>query len=260
MLVDSHCHLDYLTSPQGGMDLGTILQSAAAAGVGGMLTVAVDRGNIAAVLAHARAHAQVYASVGVHPSSCAGDAIRVEELLALAAEPKVVAIGETGLDYHYTPGTAELQRHSFVNHLEAASRARLPVIVHSRDASEDTLRLLEEHADREHAGVMHCFTESLATARAAMAMNFLISFSGIITFRNAAALREVVREVPLERMLVETDAPYLAPVPHRGRTNEPCRVVHVAQAVAAIKQVPLAEVARVTTENFFRLFPRAAAA
>jgi TatD DNase family protein len=260
MLVDSHCHLDYLTSPRVGMSIDAILESAAAAGVGLMLSVAVDRDNLSAVLAHAHAHAQVYASVGIHPSSCEGEAIGVEELVGLAAAPKVVAIGETGLDYHYRPESAGLQRQSFVNHLKAASRAGLPVIVHTRDASDDTLRLLREHADPVHAGVMHCFTESLAVARAAMEMNFMISFSGIITFRNAAALREVVREVPLERMLVETDAPYLAPVPHRGRTNEPRHVVHVAETVAAVKQVPLEEVAAVTTANFFRLFPRAAAA
>lgn len=260
MLIDSHCHLDYLTAPDVGMDIGCILQSAAAVGVERMLTVAVDRSNIPRVLAHARAHAEVFASVGMHPSSCAELPLGIEELLALAAEPRVVAIGETGLDYHYGPETAELQQQSFVTHLQAASRAGLPVIVHTRDAREDTLRLLARHADPEHAGVMHCFTESLEMARAAIEMNFMISFSGIITFRNASALREVVRAVPLDRLLVETDSPYLAPVPHRGRTNEPCHVVHVAEAVAAIKDIPLAAVAEATTANFFRLFPRAAAA
>ena len=154
---------------------------------------------------------------------------------------------------------AERQQQSFVTHLQAAARAGLPVIVHTREAHEDTLRLLADHADPVCAGVMHCFTESLEMARAAMELNFMISFSGIITFRNAAALREVVRAVPLDRMLVETDSPYLAPVPHRGRTNEPRHVLHVAEAVAAIKEVPLEEVAAATTANFYRLFPRAAA-
>ncbi len=259
MLIDSHCHLDYLTSPDVGMDIGTILQSAAAAGVGRMLTVAVDRGNIPRVLAHARAHAEVFASVGIHPSSCDEHPVSVDELLALAAEPRVIAIGETGLDYYYGAEHAERQQQSFVTHLQAAARAGLPVIVHTREAREDTLRLLADHADPVCAGVMHCFTESLEMARAAMELNFMISFSGIITFRNAAALREVVRAVPLDRMLVETDSPYLAPVPHRGRTNEPRHVLHVAEAVAAIKEVPLEEVAAATTANFYRLFPRAAA-
>jgi len=234
MLIDSHCHLDYLTSPDVGMDIGTILQSAAAAGVGRMLTVAVDRGNIPRVLAHARAHAEVFASVGIHPSSCDEHPVSVDELLALAAEPRVIAIGETGLDYYYGAEHAERQQQSFVTHLQAAARAGLPVIVHTREAREDTLRLLADHADPVCAGVMHCFTESLEMARAAMELNFMISFSGIITFRNAAALREVVRAVPLDRMLVETDSPYLAPVPHRGRTNEPRHVLHVAEAVAAL--------------------------
>lgn len=259
MLIDSHCHLDYLTSPDVGMDIGTILESAVAAGVGRMLTVAVDRGNIPRVLAHARAHAEVFASVGIHPSSCDEHPVSVDELLALAAEPRVIAIGETGLDYYYGAEHAERQQQSFVTHLQAAARAGLPVIVHTREAHEDTLRLLADHADPVCAGVMHCFTESLEMARAAMELNFMISFSGIITFRNAAALREVVRAVPLDRMLLETDSPYLAPVPHRGRTNEPRHVLHVAEAVAAIKEVPLEEVAAATTANFYRLFPRAAA-
>ncbi len=155
---------------------------------------------------------------------------------------------------------AKGDKRQVLTHLQAASRAGLPVIVHTRDAREDTLRLLAAHADPIHAGVMHCFTESLEMARAAMEMNFMISFSGIITFRSAAALREVVRAVPLDRMLVETDSPYLAPVPHRGRTNEPRHVLHVAEAVAAIKQIPLEEVATATTANFYRLFPRAVAA
>ena len=257
MLVDSHCHLDYLTSPDVGMDIYDILRSAAAAGIGCVLTVSVDRDNIPRVLAHARAHDEVLASVGIHPAACSGAPVTTEELLAFAAEPKVVAIGETGLDYYYGAEHAERQQQSFVTHLQAASLAGLPVIVHTRDAQADTLRLLEEFADPAHAGVMHCFTESLEMARAAMDMNFMISFSGIITFRNADALREVVREVPLERMLVETDAPYLAPVPHRGRTNQPCHVRHVAERVAAIKGVAFEEVAAVTTANFFRLFPRA---
>lgn len=256
MLIDSHCHLDYLTGPERGMRIDEILDSAAEAGVGRMLTVSVDRDNLPKVLEHASRFDNVFASVGIHPLSCALPLVSEDELLAWAAKPKVIAIGETGLDYYYGTENAALQRESFATHLRVAARAGLPVIVHSRDARDDTLSLLREHASREHAGVMHCFTESAQMALAAIELNFLISFSGIITFRNAEALREVVRQVPLECMLVETDSPYLAPAPHRGRTNQPCHVVHVARAVADIKGVPLERVEEITTANFARLFPR----
>ncbi len=258
MLIDSHCHLDYLEDPRHGMRVEDVLLRAAEAGVGHMLSVAVDRGNIPKVLAHAAMYSQVSASVGIHPGSCA-DSLPIEEseLLELAAAPSVVAIGETGLDYHYGEQSAEIQRHSFAVHLRAASRAGLPVIVHTREAVDDTLRLMEEHADRRFGGVMHCFTESVAMALAAIEMNFFISFSGIVTFRNADALRDVVRAVPLERLLVETDSPYLAPVPFRGRSNEPAFVARVAEVVAELKGVPLATLIEETGQNFQRLFPRA---
>ncbi|MBK8993988.1 MAG: TatD family hydrolase [Gammaproteobacteria bacterium] len=258
MLIDSHCHLDYLTSPDVGMDIHAILQTAAAAGVGRMLTVAVDRENQLRVLAHAQAHEQVFASVGIHPSSCAAEPVSVAELLALAAQPKVVAIGETGLDYYHGAEHAERQQQSFVTHLQAASRAGPGHRAYARCAR--TRCGCSPHMPIRCTYVMHCFTESPEMARAAMEMNFMISFSGIITFRSAAALREVVRAVPLDRMLVETDSPYLAPVPHRGRTNEPRHVLHVAEAVAAIKEIPVEEVAAATTANFYRLFPRAVVA
>ena len=258
MLIDSHCHLDYLEDPRHGMSVDDVLQRAAEAGVRHMLSVAVDRANIPKVLAHARAYPQVSASVGIHPGSCADDEpVGEDELLALAMDPKVVAIGETGLDYHYGRDSADLQRHSFGVHLRAASRAGLPVIVHTREAVDDTLRIMSDHADTRSGGVMHCFTESIAMARAAIEMNFFVSFSGIITFRNAESLREVVRAVPLDRMLVETDAPYLAPVPFRGRSNEPAFVSCVAEAVAAIKGVSIEQVREATGYNFQCLFPRA---
>jgi TatD DNase family protein len=257
MLVDSHCHIDYLTGPRHGMRVEDVLQSATDAGVSHLLSVAVDRENIPRVLAHAMHYDNVFASVGVHPMSCHEATLGEDELVELAKNPKVVAIGETGLDYYYSRDHAELQRECFVTHLRAAKRAGLPVIVHSREAREDTLRLLREHADRHNAGVMHCFTETLEMARAAIEFDFLISFSGIITFRNAEALRAVVRELPLESLLVETDSPYLAPVPHRGKVNEPRHVVHVAAAVAAIKGVSVQAVEEATTDNFFRLFRRA---
>ena len=260
MLIDSHCHLDRLTEAPCGMTIDDILQSAAAAGVGRMLTVAVDRDDILRVIGHARAHREVYAAVGIHPSTPEDAAVDADALLAAAADPRVIAIGETGLDYYYGPDTAEAQRERFAMHLRVAARAGLPVIVHTRDARDDTLALLERHADRGCAGVMHCFTESIDMARAALALGFVISFSGIVTFRSAGALRDVAREVPLDRLLVETDSPYLAPVPHRGRVNEPRHVVHVAQAIAAIKDITLEQVAQATTANFYRLFPRAATA
>ena len=258
MLIDSHCHLDYLEDPRHGMTVEGVLARAADAGVGHVLTVSVDRSNIPRVLAHAGAYAQVSASVGIHPGACADDRpVEEDELLALAAAPSVVAIGETGLDYHYGQESAECQRLSFGVHLRAAARAGLPVIVHTREAVDDTLRIMADHADPRHGGVMHCFTESLAMARAAIDMNFFVSFSGIITFRNAGSLRDVVRAVPLDRMLVETDAPYLAPVPYRGRSNEPAFVSRVAATVAEIKGLPVEAVVEATANNFCRLFPRA---
>ncbi len=258
MLIDSHCHLDYLEDPRHGMRVEDVLRRAAEAGVGHMLSVAVDRDNIPKVLAHAATYPQVSASVGIHPGSCADSPpVEESELLELAAAPSVVAIGETGLDYHYGEQSAEIQRHSFAVHLRAASRAGLPVIVHTREAVDDTLRLMEEYADPRFAGVMHCFTESAAMALAAIDMNFFISFSGIVTFRNADALRDVVRAVPLDRLLVETDSPYLAPVPFRGRSNEPAFVARVAEVVAELKGVPVAALIEATGQNFQRLFSRA---
>ena len=258
MLVDSHCHLDYLEGERHGLCVDEVLARAAAAGVGHMLTVSVDRENMLRVLAHAARYPQVSASVGIHPGACAtGEPVSEDELLRFASAPKVVAIGETGLDYHYGRDSAERQRESFAVHLRAAARAGLPVIVHTREASEDTLRLMAEHAHPRHAGVMHCFTETLDVALAAIEMNFCISFSGIVSFRNAEQLRDVVRRIPADRLLVETDAPYLAPTPHRGRCNEPALVARVAEVVAELRGIPLLELAELSTANFRRLFPRA---
>jgi TatD DNase family protein len=258
MLVDSHCHLDYLEEERHGLVVDEVLARAAAAGVGHMLSVSVDRQNMPRVLAHAARYPQVSASVGIHPGACADDApVDEAELLRFAASPKVVAIGETGLDYHYGRDSAERQRASFAVHLRAASRAGLPVIVHTREASADTLRLMAEFADTRHAGVMHCFTESLEVALAAIDMNFCISFSGIVSFRNADSLRDVARRIPAERLLVETDAPYLAPAPHRGRCNEPALVSRVAEVVAELRGLSVQALAEITTANFQRLFPRA---
>ena len=181
-----------------------------------------------------------------------------EQLLAEADKDKVVALGETGLDYYYQHDSVEIQQQNFINHLDAAKQCRLPVIVHTRDARQDTLDILRHHADFEVGGVLHCFTESWDMGRQALDMNYMLSFSGIITFRNAAELREVVKQTPLDKMLIETDSPYLAPVPYRGKQNEPQYVVEVAQCIADIKGLRVEDVARITADNFARLFSRAA--
>lgn len=256
MIVDSHCHLDRIDlSPYNG-DLGAALAAARERGVERMLCVGIDRGNADAVCAIARDHAGVYASVGIHPLDIADELETVESLCQLAKRPEVVAIGETGLDYHYSKENIEQQQSSFRAHLRAAAELRLPVIVHTREARADTLALIREAGDLELGGVLHCFTEDWEMARAAIDLNYCISFSGIITFRNADELREVVRRTPLDRLLVETDSPYLAPVPFRGRRNEPKYTREVAACVAELKGLTLEEVAEATTANFERLFLR----
>lgn len=199
----------------------------------------------------------VFASVGVHPLSAAEEQVDAETLSEMTELNKIVAIGETGLDYYYQTDTQEQQLQSFQTHLQVASKHKLPVIVHTRDAREDTLQMIKAHGDPESAGVLHCFTESWDMAKAAMDLNYSISFSGIITFRNAEELRDVVKKVPLDRILIETDAPYLAPVPHRGKKNEPKFVVDVAQCVADLKGISIEKLAEITTDNFHRLFPKA---
>jgi TatD DNase family protein len=201
----------------------------------------------------------ISASVGVHPNSRDGEDPDVERLCGLAAHPDVIAIGETGLDYFRSQGDLAWQQDRFRRHIRAARAARKPLIIHSRDARADVIRILaEEHAD-EVGGIMHCFVDDWDTARQAMDLNFLISFSGIVTFKNAVELQETARKVPLDRMLVETDAPYLAPVPHRGRENQPAYVRHVAEQLALLRATRTEEIAAATTENFFRLFPSRAA-
>jgi TatD DNase family protein len=221
------------------------------------LCISVELERFPDILALAESHPNVYASVGVHPDHEDCSEPTVEQLVALAGHPKVVAIGETGLDYFRLTGDLEWQRERFRTHIRAARACRKPLVIHTRSAAEDTLRLMREELAGEAGGVMHCFTESLAVAEAAMAMGFYISFSGIVTFKNAVALREVAAAVPLERMLIETDSPYLAPVPHRGRTNQPGYVVHVAEEIARIKGLSAEEVGEITSQNFFRLFTSA---
>lgn len=254
MLVDSHCHLDRLDLRHYNGDLDAALNAARERGVERMLCIGIDLNNAPAVVEIAQRHGDIYASVGVHPLDIAEQICAVDTLLELAAQDKVVAIGETGLDYYYSSEHKALQQQSFANHLQASARCGKPTIVHTRDAREDTLALIAEHGDPAVAGVLHCFTESWEMASAAIDMGYYISFSGIITFKNAAELREVVKKVPIERLLVETDSPYLAPVPYRGKKNEPKFVVEVAQCVAELKGLSYEQVAAQTGKNFQQLF------
>ncbi len=255
LLVDSHCHLDF---PELAANLPQVLERMEEMGVGWALCAGVTLERQPAVLELAAAHDNIFAAVGVHPDNEGGVEPDEDRLVSLADDPKVVAIGETGLDYYRLEGDLEWQRERFRIHIRAARRARRPLIIHSRSAAADTLRVLHEEKAEEVGGVFHCFTENAEVARQALDLGFLISMSGIVTFKNAAELKEVARMVPLDRLLVETDSPYLAPVPHRGKTNEPAYVRHVAEEVARLKNVSFEQVAVATTDNFFRLFSAAA--
>ena len=221
------------------------------------LCISVNLETWPAVLALAQAHGNLWASVGKHPDQTEGREPDVAELVRLSGHPRVVAIGETGLDYYWLKDAPQWQRERFRNHIRAAREAGLPLIVHTRDAAADTIRLMREEGAGQAGGVMHCFTESREVAELALDLGFYISFSGIVTFKNAVALKEVAKAVPLDRLLIETDAPYLAPAPYRGKTNEPGYVTHVAEEIARLRQVPLESIAATTTENFFRLFAKA---
>jgi len=251
MLVDSHCHLDF---PELAGNLPAVLATMRDNDVGAALCVSVTIEDFPKVLALAEHNDMLYASVGVHPDYPDLREPSVAELVELARHPKVVAIGETGLDYYRLSGDLEWQRQRFRTHIRAARQARKPLIIHTRSAAADTLRLMQEESAGEAGGVMHCFTESWEVAQGALDLGFYISFSGIVTFKNAKELKEVARRVPLDRLLVETDSPYLAPVPHRGQTNQPGWVKHVAEEVARLQGRSFAEVAAQTTENFFQLF------
>jgi TatD DNase family protein len=252
LLVDSHCHLNFDSLAS---DLPAILDRARASGVGHLLCVSVTMETFPQIRDLAHAHRQIYASVGVHPNERDGADPPVEELVASAADARVVAIGETGLDYYRTQGSVDWQQARFRRHIQAARTSGKPLIIHTREAAPDTLRIMAEEGAADIGGVMHCFTESWEVARAALDMNFYISFSGIVTFRNAERLREVALQVPADRLLVETDAPYLAPVPYRGKTNEPAYVRHVAECLATLRRESFDTIAEQTTRNFFSLFP-----
>ncbi|MEE4380487.1 MAG: TatD family hydrolase [Pseudomonadales bacterium] len=260
MLVDSHCHLDHLDLDPHGGDLDAALDAARAQGVTGFLCIGADPAGLPGVLDLARERPDVWATAGIHPLAVTGAPEPWETVRAALADPVVVGVGETGLDYFKDDeaGLAdrEAQRESFARHLEAGGAAGLPVVVHTREARTDTLALVARHGDPAHGGVLHCFAEDWATAVAAMDHNYWISISGIVTFRSAEALRDVVRRLPLERLLVETDAPWLSPAPWRGRPNEPARVRRVAECVAEVRGMALEALAEATTENFHRAFPR----
>ena len=255
MLVDSHCHLDF---PEFKGRMETIRGEMAGQGVTHALCVSVSLSKWSGIHRLAQTYDNFYASVGVHPDHAAKDMLTEADLVQRAQEPKVVAIGETGLDYYRQTGDTNWQRERFRTHIRAARETGLPLIVHTRDAAKDTLAIMRDEGAEQVGGVMHCFTETLAMAEAAIAMNFYVSFSGIVTFKNATALKEVARRVPLDRLLVETDAPYLAPVPFRGKTNHPALVRYVAEEIARLRGIGFEEVAAATTRNFFTLFKRAA--
>ena len=250
-LIDSHCHLNFEDLAA---RLPEVLANMAANQVALALAVSVSRDSFDQVHAIAEAHPNIYASVGIHPDDPEAEEFTLNELTERAALPKVAAIGETGLDYHWCKGELAWQHRRFITHIEAANQSGLPLIVHTREAADDTMRLLREH--RAHAGVIHCFTEDTRVARLALDLGFYISFSGIVTFKNATQIQEAARYVPLDRMLVETDAPFLAPVPKRGKTNEPAYVRHTAEFLATLRGDTLENIAAATTANFLRLFAK----
>lgn len=258
MLIDSHCHLDMLAPVKAGSSVDAVLSAARAEGVTGFLCVGVDPGSQPAMLEAVGRRAGVWCSAGVHPSAELAAEPDVAEVVSWCADPRIVAVGETGLDYHYDAVPPERQRTRFRTQVRAAREAGLPLIIHTREARADTLAILREEGAREVGGVFHCFTEDRDTALAALDLGFAISFSGIVTFRNAEPLRALARELPLDQLLIETDSPYLAPVPMRGKENAPAYLRHVAECIARERGIELATVAAATSANFHRVFPRSA--
>jgi TatD DNase family protein len=256
MLVDSHCHLEFADF---GDEIDTVMARAREAGVSTCVSIGTKLATFADTRAAAERFEDVWCSVGIHPHEAEAEPLdSAEPLLAATRHPKVVGIGETGLDYYYENSPRAAQARNFRLHIAAARQTGLPLIVHTRDAEDDTIQILsEEMAVGKFTGVLHCFTGTRKLADAALALGFYISASGIMTFKKAEALRAVLASVPLERLLVETDAPYLAPIPHRGKRNEPAFVAETARALAALKGIAFEDLARATTDNFFRLFAKA---
>lgn len=257
MLVDHHCHLDF---PDFAPNRADVIARAKAAGVGVMVTISTRIRHLQELLDIAESDPDVYASVGTHPHNAHEELdIPVEEIVRLSAHPRIVSIGEAGLDYHYKHSTPEAQAEGFRRHIAAARETGLPLEIHTREADDDTLAILrDEHARGAFPAILHCFTGGRDLALGAVELGLYVSFSGVVSFKNSEALREIAREIPADRLLVETDAPFLAPVPRRGKTNEPAFVVHTAAALAAARGVSPDEIAAATTENFFRLFTKVA--
>ena len=251
MLVDSHCHLDF---PGLAERLPEVLAAMQDNGVGLALCIGVNLEDFPQVLALAERDSRLYATVGAHPEYTDVEEPTVERLVELASHPRVVAIGETGLDYYWQKDKPEWQRQRFRNHIEAAKRCSKPLVVHTRESASDTLRLLREEGAEAVGGVMHCFTEDWEVARVALDLGFYLSFSGIVTFKNAAIVKDVATKCPLDRILVETDSPYLAPAPFRGKPNQPAYVRYVAEEIARLRGLSAEVVAQATTDNFFALF------
>ncbi len=256
MFVDSHCHLDRLDYEKKHRDIADVVQKAMAKQVSHLLSVSVTLEAFPAMLAAVMPFENVFASCGVHPLDL-DSTWTTDQLLELAQHPKVVAIGETGLDYYYSTENKAEQQQAFREHLRISRQLNKPVIVHTRDAKADTLQILREEKVGDAGGVLHCFTEDWEMAKSALDLGMFISISGIVTFRNAEALREVTKQIPMDRLLIETDSPYLAPVPHRGHQNEPAYVADVARFIAQLKGISLETLAEQTTNNFFNLFSKA---
>ena len=254
MFIDSHCHLDRLDLSPYNDDFSSLIADTQQQGVDHILCIAIDLERFPAMQALVADYPSISLSLGVHPTHTEGHDPSVDELLTLADDKKIIAIGETGLDYFHNKGDLTWQKNRFRNHIEAAKTLRKPLIIHTRDAGTETLDILEQNGAEQIGGIIHCFTEDWAFAERAMDLNFYISFSGIVTFKNATAIKEVAKKVPSDRFLIETDAPYLAPSPFRGKPNYPAYVKYVAENIAELRGVSVEEVARVSSENFGRLF------
>ena len=255
MLVDSHCHLDLLDLSQYDDGLGQVLTNAKKNGVGHLLCVCVEIENFPKILQLAKEHTWINASVGVHPNVNKEQSYSIEQIVQLARDDEVAAIGETGLDYFRSLGDLNWQRNRFRDQVQAAIQVGKPLIIHTREAEQDTVSIMREEKASLVGGVMHCFTGSWEMAKQCLDLGFYISFSGIITFSNAKELQQLVKKIPLDRLLVETDSPYLAPVPYRGKPNQPAYVKHVAEKIAELKQIPYKAIVEQTGKNFFNLFP-----
>jgi len=257
VLVDSHCHLDCIDLTEFDNNFDALIQQTFESGIDHMLCVAINLDSYPEMLENVRPYPNISVSAGMHPMADESDVFTTEYLTELASDEKVVAIGETGLDYYYHKGDPKWQQQRFRAHIQVANELDKPVIIHTRDAGDDTIDILKQEGAENCSGVIHCFTETQAFAERALELGFMISFSGIVTFKNAAALRAIAKTIPDDRLLIETDAPYLAPVPHRGKHNQPAFVQHVAATLAEIRETSVEHIAAVSRDNFYRLFKNA---